>query len=74
MGNKMIINKYENYKNRLELKKSESINPIRRDQYQEDLEKIVRRDKSENEAIMWGFVLGFLLFIILFVCIIIFTL
>ena len=74
MGNKMIINKYENYKNRLELKKSESINPIRRDQYQEDLEKIVRRDKSENEAIMWGFVLGFLLFIILIVCIIIFTL
>ena len=73
MASKMIINKYENYKNRSELKKAATINPLRREQYEDDLEKIVRREKDANEAIMWGFVLGFLLFIILFVGIIIFT-
>ncbi len=73
MGNKMVINKYENYKNKAKIKKDENVIPMRREQYEQDLEKIVRRDKDANEAILWGFVLGFLLFIILFVCIIVFT-
>ncbi len=74
MENKVIINKYENYKNRPKLKKEDEKTPIkRRNQYEEDLEKIEKREISENEAVMWGFVLGFLLFLILFIFIIIFT-
>ncbi len=41
--------------------------------YNNDNEKMERREEDASDAVMWGFVLGFLLFFILLICIIIFT-
>ncbi len=75
MTSRMMVNKYEMNKNHQEYSKEEKeINKehFKRDNYDKDIESIVKRDK-ENTSIMWGFVLGFLLFIVIFVMIMIFT-
>ena len=48
---------------------------LKSEMYNHDNELIERReiDEETNDAVMWGFVLGFILFIIILVCIIFFT-
>ena len=44
----------------------------KRDNYDKDIESLEKRDE-DNSALLWGFVIGFLLFIVIFVLIIIYN-
>ena len=47
---------------------------LKSEMYNHDNELIERRDNEDtSDAVMWGFVIGFILFFILLICIIIFT-
>ena len=41
--------------------------------YNQDNEQLVKREEDKSDAIMWGCVLGFLLFLILLIFILVFT-
>lgn len=46
---------------------------LKSEMYNHNNEQIERREEKNSDAIMWGFVLGFLLFLVLLIVIIIFT-
>jgi len=46
---------------------------LRSSEYNHDSELITKREEESNDAVMWGFVIGFVLFIILVIMIICFT-
>ncbi|MBE6156814.1 MAG: hypothetical protein E7161_03615 [Firmicutes bacterium] len=46
---------------------------LKSEMYNHDNEKIARRDDETNEAMMWGFVIGFALFFVLLIVIIVFV-
>lgn len=66
MKNKKVEN--EN----LEEKKPKEVK-LKSEMYNHDNELLDRRDEEQSDAVMWGFVLGFALFFILLICIIVFT-
>lgn len=46
---------------------------LKSEMYNQDNEQLVKREEDTSDAIMWGFVIGFILFFALLICIIIFT-
>lgn len=46
---------------------------LKSEMYNHDNELLDRRDEETNDAVMWGFVIGFILFFILLIMIICFT-
>ncbi len=57
-----------------EVKKEQEIEvKLKSEMYNHDNEKIERREEDNSDAIMWGFVIGFALFFVLLIMIIIFT-
>ena len=76
MAERLNVNKFEYNQNRIKtLKESEGqkVERYKRDNYDRDIENLDRRDEDNNNALLWGCVLGFLLFIVIFVLIVIFT-
>lgn len=67
MNKKYIINEIENNEER----KTKEIK-LKSEMYNHDNELIERREES-NDAVMWGFVIGFVLFFIILIMIICFT-
>ena len=63
----------ENEKDILEEKKPQEVK-LKSELYNHDHEKIIRReDQATSDAVMWGCVIGFALFFILLIMIILFT-
>jgi len=56
--------------NELEEKKTKQVK-LKSEMYNHDNEKIIRRDEETNDAMMWGFVIGFALFFVLLIVIIV---
>ncbi len=76
MAERLNVNKFEYNQNRIKtLKENEGqkVERYKRDNYDRDIENLDRRDEDNNNALLWGCVLGFLLFIVIFVLIVIFT-
>jgi len=46
---------------------------LKSEMFNHDNEKLYRRDDAPNDAMMWGFVIGFALFFVLLIIIIIFV-
>jgi len=63
-----IINEIEN-DNESEKKEIK----LKSEMYNHDNELLDRRDEDTNDAVMWGFVIGFALFFVLLILIICFT-
>lgn len=72
MRNKFVDNKVDKTEE-LEEKETKEVK-LKSEMYNHDNEKIDRReDEGPNDAIMWGCVIGFALFFVLLICIIVFT-
>ena len=71
--NKELIEEKKEQKKNKNKKKVPEVK-IKSAMYNTDNEKLEKREEEASDAVMWGFVLGFLLFFILLICIIIFTL
>ncbi len=46
---------------------------LKSEMYNQDNEQLVKREEDKSDAIMWGCVLGFILFLILLIFILVFT-
>ena len=55
-----------------ETKKTSQVK-LKSEMYNQDNEQLVKREEDKSDAIMWGCVLGFLLFLILLIFILVFT-
>lgn len=64
---------YKNFENNeLEEKKPKEVK-LKSEMYNHDNENLTRREDEPNDAVMWGFVIGFALFFVLLILIIVFT-
>lgn len=56
----------------LEEKKPREVK-LKSEMYHHEAEKLAKRDDGPNDAVMWGFVIGFALFFVLLLIVIIFV-
>ncbi len=63
---------HNNKKEEVKEKKPKEVK-LKSEMYNHDNELLQKRDEEPTDAVMWGFVIGFVLFFILLICIIVFT-
>ena len=71
------MNKYHPKDVEMDNEKEEEKKPqevkLKSEMYNQDNEKLTKRDVENSTATLWGFVIGFILFIVLFILIIVFV-